>query len=122
MVNIAIVKSTSVSQISHLLNQSRKHRKDFTPGALVTDMTPANEEFWKKRLGADMRVLLGLFHVMQRVLDTLNHRCDLCWEALVGLQKCFYQHHEKDMKELLEVLKEGLLGGEKLTSSQMKEL
>ena len=69
-----------------------------------------------------MWVLLGLFHVMQRVLDTLDHRCDLCWEALVSLQKCFYKCDDTDMKELLEALKEGLLGGQKHTDKQTKEI
>ena len=120
IVNIAIVQSTSVSQVSHLLSQCRKYRKNFTPGALYTDITPANEDFWKKLLGADMPVLLGLFHVMQRVLDTLDHRCELHWEALVALQCCFYKHCENDHSLLLEVLKLGLLGGKKCSDSQIK--
>ena len=103
------MKSTAVAEISHLLIHARMGREQYTPHALYTDITPANETFWHQLLGADTMVLLGLFHLMQRVLDTLEHRCELYWQCLVQLQHCFYKTHDADLQNLLRVLKEGLL-------------
>ena len=124
MALLAFVKSTSASQTSHLLIQARLGRKEFTPGALCTDIAPANENFWKKTLGADTKVLLGLFHLMQRILDTLDHRCQLYWECLVMLQNCVCKCYDEDLENLLVALKGGLFckDGKKLSDTDIKKL
>ena len=66
----AIVKSTAVSEVSHLLIQAMKKRVSFKPFGLYMDITPNNSPFWKRIFGTDLHVLLGLFHLLQRITDT----------------------------------------------------
>mmetsp|Transcript_9985 Transcript_9985/g.15344 ORF Transcript_9985/g.15344 Transcript_9985/m.15344 type:complete len:213 (-) Transcript_9985:593-1231(-) len=77
---------------------------------------PSITSFWRKIFGNDLHVLLGLFHLMQRITDTMNPKCDLYWEALVKLKQSFYKYMDEDFLLLITALKDGTLSkeGEKL--------
>jgi hypothetical protein len=67
---MAIVESTSVDQIAHAVKQVHR-RSNFSPKAIFTDTWPANKSFWTWIFGEIVGVL-GLFHFMHRLLDTLR--------------------------------------------------
>ena len=110
----AVVSSTAVNQVSHALMEAKTKRKQFNPKGLYSDITPHNTTFWKRIFGVRLVVLLGLFHIMQRIVDTLDPKCGLYWDALVVLKECFYRFVESDFTKLRKSLLEGNLG-EKMT-------
>ena len=63
--------------------------------------------------GSGIVVLLGLFHYMHRVVDTLDPMSLLYWEVLVELKDCFYQYLQEDFRKLRECLMEGKFQGGK---------
>lgn len=120
----AIVSSVAVSQISHLLTQSILKRKKFKPFGLYADTTPNNKTYWKRLFGEDLLVLLGLFHLMQRVTDTLDTKCLLYWRAMVALRACFYSYFDEDFSLLINALKNGQFSqnGERLNDEDLRRL
>ena len=112
IVHLGIVRSTAVSQISHLLVKARQVRSKFTPKALYSDITPSNLIFWMSILGSGVVVLLGMFHCMHRVVDTLDPLSLVYWEVLVDLKDCFYRYAEADFRNLRECLLQGKFGRE----------
>ena len=124
VVNMAIVSSTAGSQISHLLQQSRSSRKQFHPAVLYSDTTPHNKDFWKSLFGDGVSVRLGLFHLMHRIVDTLDTRCEAYWEALVKLKECFYTYHDQDLARLITALKNGTFArdGRRYTDTEILKI
>jgi hypothetical protein len=80
---LGIVKSTAVSQVSHMLQAIIDKRPTFRPWIIYTDTWPCSGEFWMNIFGLLLIGRLGLFHLMKKILDTLNPRCALYWKALV---------------------------------------
>jgi hypothetical protein len=110
LITLAIVPMVKVSEISHL---SIKKRGQFAPGALYTDTCPNNDEFWKATFGNRLETRRGLFHLMHRIVDTLDPRCgDLYLKGLVGLKNCVYQYHQDDEHALLDALLMGKFIGQ----------
>jgi len=124
IVTMAIVNSTSVSQISHLLTQSIKRRTYFQPRALYSDTTPHNKAFWGLLFGQQLTVLLGLFHLLHRITDTIDPKCEKYWQAMVRLKECFYTYQESDLEALLKALKDGTINnqGIKMTEQEIVRL
>lgn len=116
IVQFGIVSSTAASQISHMVTQAKAKRNNFNPKALYSDITPNNLAFWVSILGSGVVVLLGMFHCMHRVVETLDPMSLLYWEVLVELKQCFYQYAEEDFRRLRQCLMEGKLGGGKQMS------
>jgi hypothetical protein len=50
---------------------------------------------------------LGLFHLMKRILDTLNPRCALYWKAMVEFKASVYRYNDVDEANLIRQLKNG---------------
>ena len=92
IVNLALVSSTSVTEISHLLTKSIQKRREFKPKGLYSDTTPHNKTYWQSLFGPQLVVLLGLFHLLHCIVDTLNAKCECYWEALVNLKDCMYTY------------------------------
>lgn len=46
---------------------------------------------------------------MQRITDTMNPKCEVYWEALIELKKCFYKYVDEDFSLLISALKNGTL-------------
>jgi len=124
LLHVAIVESTAVSQISHLLNEMKTKRTICSPQSLWSDITPSNLEFWREHLGDHLNVLLGLFHIMGRIVDTLNPRSGLYWEALDQLKQCFYFYNEQDFQALLACLTNGTFNStrEPMTQNEISQL
>ena len=72
IVSLAIVPSTKLFDVSHLLQQSTRRRTNFKPGVVYTDTIPNGERFWKEVFGPEVDCRLGLFHFLHRIVDTLN--------------------------------------------------
>ncbi len=68
---LAIVPTTVASEISHLLLQAIKNRIEFRPGIVYLDTCPSNNTFWKEHFGLEVTTKLGLFRLMQRIVDTM---------------------------------------------------
>jgi hypothetical protein len=84
---LALVLSTSVSQASHMLIEMLRKRPNFDPSVLCHDTCPHNKDFWAMIFGVNLEVRLGLFHLLHRIVHTLDPKCELCWKALVALKK-----------------------------------
>ena len=74
---------------------------------MYTDTCPHNESFWKSIYGASLETKLGLFHLLHRIYDTLDPRCNLYWKCLVQLKNAVYTYFEEDEAGLLAALKDG---------------
>jgi hypothetical protein len=125
IITLAIVPTTAANQISHLLLQSREKRTMFEPTVLYTDTCPHNDEFWKGIFGTYLlQTKLGLFHLLHRVVETLDTKCDLYWKCLVKLRNAIYTYFVEDEAALLKALKDGSFSkvGDKLTDKEIREL
>jgi hypothetical protein len=74
---------------------------------IYTDTWPHSCDFWKFIFGMLVIGRLGFFHLLKRILDTLNPRSARYWEALVGLKAVFYRYNADDENKLLRALKDG---------------
>ena len=121
---VALTGTTKVKEVSHLVTQAKIHRPNFNPKAIYSDTAPKNLSYWQRLFGPDLILVLGLFHLMQRITDTLNAKCQLYWEALVALKNCFYTYKSDDYAALLKCLKDGTINsdGEKLSEREIKQL
>ena len=121
---LAIVPSTSIKEVSHLLQQMVQNRRHFEPGTVYTDTCPHNKSFWKALLGEATEARLGLFHLMNRIYSTLDPKSGLYWKALVGLKKCIYSYHPDDEAKLITSLKQGTFSRvyTKYTDQEINEL
>jgi hypothetical protein len=98
----------AVSQISHLLLQSKEKQKSFKPAVLYTDTCPHNEAFWKNIFGTYLEAKLGLFHLLYHIMDTLDPKCELYWKcASMKLRNAIYTYFVEDEAALLKVLEDG---------------
>jgi hypothetical protein len=84
---LALVASTSVSQVSHMLVEILQKRSKFSPSLLYHDTCPHNQDFWRLLFGANVNVRLGLFHLLHQIVDTLDSKCELYWKGLVSLKE-----------------------------------
>jgi hypothetical protein len=122
---LAAVPSTAASQISHQLIQSREKRNDFEQAVLCSDTCPHNEKFWKLVFGTCLETKLGLFHLVHRMMDTLDPKAnDLCWKCVVKMRNSIHLYFVKDKAALLQALKNGSFSrtGEKLSDEAMRHL
>jgi hypothetical protein len=124
ILTLAMVPTTAASQISHLLLQMIEKREQFDPAVLYTDTCPHNEAFWKIIFGAALETKLGLFHLMHRIFDTLDPKCDIFWKCLVKLKDAVYSYVEEDEAALLKALKDGSFSktNEKLSDTEIRDL
>jgi hypothetical protein len=105
---LALVTNTSVSQVSHMLIEIiQKRETNFKPSVLYHDTCPHNQDFWRLLFGANLKVRLGLFHLLHRIIDTLDTKCELYWKGLVSLKKAVYRYDDNDLSGLLTCLREG---------------
>ena len=115
------VPTTAAKDISHLLNHTIS-KCNFQPSQVYTDICPNNDEFWKETFGCDVKTKLGLFHLMHRIVDTIDKHSELYWEAMVELKNCFYTYHAEDDANLIEALKNGHFGGKKYMDEEFNAL
>jgi hypothetical protein len=75
-------------------------------------------------LGLGLLGRLGLFHLMKRIVDTLNSRCRLYWKAMVNLKACFYKYNLKYEEALIAAMKNGTFDkdGEELNEDAITKL
>jgi hypothetical protein len=88
---LALVSSTSVSQVLHMLVDILQKIDNFNPSVLYHDTCPHNQDFWSMLFGANLDVHLGLFHLLHRIVDTLDTKCELYWKGLVSLKNKVYR-------------------------------
>jgi hypothetical protein len=121
---LALVASTSVSQVSHMLVEILQKRPTFKPSVLYHDTCPHNQDFWRLLFGDNVNVRLGLFHLLHRIVDTLDSKCELYWKGLVSLKKSVYRYDDEDLAGLLSSLRDGSFSrdGSKYSSSQIDDL
>jgi hypothetical protein len=120
-IHAQIVKSTGVDQVSHLLIESKLKMKENDPAVLYTDTCPHNAPFYKKIYGSGLLTRLGLFHLMHRIVDTLDTHSMVYWKVLVKLKACFYTYREVDLSALIRCLTDGSFyrDGSKLSRPQI---
>lgn len=104
---LAIVSSTAISQVSHMLIEIMKKRRNFDPAVLYHDTCPNNSEFWKTLFGSHVEVRLGLFHLLHRIVDTLDNKSEWYWKGLVDLKRTIYKYNSNDYTNLLEAMQNG---------------
>jgi hypothetical protein len=121
---LALVSSTSVSQVSHMLVEILKKRENFNPSVLYHDTCPHNQDFWRMLFGSNLEVRLGLFHLLHRIVDTLDSKCELYWKGLVSLKKIVYRYNDKDLAGLHTSLRDGSFSrnGMRYSPTQIDEL
>jgi hypothetical protein len=122
---LALVANTSVSQVSHMLVEIiQKRGSNFEPSVLYHDTCPHNQDFWRSLFGANLIVRLGLFHLLHRIVDTLDSKCEMYWKGLVSLKKSVYKYDPDDMAALLTSLGDGTFGrdGKKHTAADVELL
>jgi hypothetical protein len=125
MFTLGIVPTTAASQISHLLLQIREMRKEFKPAVVYTDTCPHNEAFWKRIFGTYyLETKLGLFHLLHRIMDTLDPKCGVYWKCVVRLRNAIYTYVLDDENALLRALKDGSFSktGEPLSDTEIRDL
>jgi hypothetical protein len=69
-------------------------------------------------------MLFGLFHLMHRIVDTLDAHSVVYWKVLVKLKTCFYIHREVKLSALVRCLMDGTFyrDGTKLPHTQINEI
>jgi hypothetical protein len=99
-------------------------RPNFKPSVLYHDTCPHNQDFWRMLFGANLEVRLGLFHLLHRIVDASDPKCELCWKGLVALKKSVCRCDDDDMTGLLQALKDGTFSrdGKKCSASEIDEL
>ena len=102
-----LVPSTKVGQVAHGVYQVSQ-RKNFKPKVIATDLWPAKQEFWLSIFG-NITGMLGIFHFIKRITDTLRISHSHFFRALYDLKDCIYQYDSVDYGNLLEVLKKGIM-------------
>jgi hypothetical protein len=124
IITLAIVPTTAASQVSHLLLQSREKQNNFKPAVLYTDTCPHNEAFWRGIFGTYLETKLGLFHLLHRIMDTLDSKCELYWTCVVRLRDSIYTYFPEDEAGLLKALKDGTFSktGDKLSDNEIRDL
>ena len=104
LVLTCIVPTTKAEDAAHALIQARA-RRSFNPGVVYTDTCPKNETFYRTVFGLSIGFSLGLFHLMQRMVKTLNIHCGgLFYQALAQLKDYVYFFDEKKTKAVEEAL------------------
>lgn len=121
---LAIVASTAISQVSHMLVEILQKRENFNPKVLYHDTCPNNQDFFKALFGANIDIRLGLFHLLHRIVDTLDNKCDWYWKALVSLKKTVYKYNDDNYASLLTSLGDGSfdMKGKKYTPREIDDL
>jgi hypothetical protein len=121
---LAIVSSTAVSQVSHMLVKMMKKRRSFKPSVLYHDTCPNNAAFWKQIFGSHFEIRLGLFHLLHRIVDTLDSKSEWYWEGLVALKQTIYEYNQDDLERLLAAMTNGTFDryGEKYSAAKIEDL
>ena len=122
IITALIVPSTKVENVSHGLIQSCLHREEFEPNTVYTDICPNNTAFWKQIFGSEIEAKLGLFHLVHRIVDTLDKHSELYWQCLTDLKQSLYKYNETDEVSLLTALKNGAFPGGKLSDDEIRSL
>jgi hypothetical protein len=121
---LAIVATTAISQVSHMLVEIMEKRQNFDPSVLYHDTCPNNADFWKALFGTHVDIRLGLFHLLHRIVDTLDSKSEVYWKALVDLKKTVYKYNSTDYSGLLTSLSDGSFdrAGRKYTPREIEDL
>ena len=114
------VPSTKLSDVSHALTQAAPRLKNVS--VMTTDTIPHGVDFWKTTLGKQIKCRLGLFHFIQRIIDTLDQHCEHYWRCMVQLKLCIYFYNKGDYDGLIKALRDGTLGEKKLTEEEIENL
>jgi hypothetical protein len=117
-----LVKTTEAIEIAHQV-EGVARRPNFCPKLLYSDTWPNNKEFWEMLFGPQVLGRLGLYHFMQRLVETLRQGHELYHEALQQLCLAIYDWHEDDFEALVKCLKQGLMGngGEIWTDEEIED-
>jgi len=118
-----LVQSTKVCEIAHGVHQV-SCRPTFKPKVVATDTWPAKKEFWLSIFATATTGMLGLFHFMKRIVDTLRITNSKFYHALRDLKECIYNHNPDDYGKLIEVLQNGTMshGAMPMTHLQIDDL
>jgi hypothetical protein len=123
IITLALVPTTAVSQISHLLLLKKK-RKVYKPAVLYTDTCPHNEAFGNNMFGTYLETKLGLFHLLHCIMDSLDPKCELYWKCVMKFRNAIYAYFIEDEVTLLKALKDGSLSKtkEKFSDAAIRDL
>ncbi len=74
--------------------------------------------------GTYLETKLGLFHLIHRIMDTLDPKCELYWKCVVKLRNAIYTYFVEDEAALLKALKDGSFSKtkEKLSDAAIRDL
>jgi hypothetical protein len=100
-------------------------REYFNPSVLYHDTCPHNQVFWSMLLfRANLEVRLGLFHLLHRIVNTLDTNCELYWRGLVSLKNKVYRYNNEDLIGLYTSLCDGSFScdGKKYSLAQIIKL
>ena len=124
IVALGIVSSTTMNQVAHLVTSIVKKCPTFRSKVIYTNMLPNSDKFWSMMFGTNCKGHLGLFHCMKKILDTLDNKCKLYWEAVVDPKYALYEYDPADEEKLLTVMKNGTLSkhSKKHTNQDIKQL
>jgi hypothetical protein len=122
IVGVWTVPSTKIANASHGLRECVEKRRQFCPATVYTDTMPHNIDFWQQLFGSGVDCKLGLFHLLHRIIETMDPHSLLYWEALDELRQCIYYYNGEDLAGLLKALLEGTFNGEKYTHQQIHNI
>jgi hypothetical protein len=118
-----LVQSTKVGEVAHGVQLVSK-RINFNPKVVATDTWPAKRDFWLGIFTTATTGMLGLFHFMKRIVDTLRITNSKFHHALRDLKDCVYGHEADDYAKLIGVLQQGTMSrnAEPMTHAQIEDL
>ncbi len=97
------------------------HRLHFKPKGYCTDTYPVGAEYWKLKLG-DIARSLGLWHFEGRLTGCMQPNHINYGPVYTGLPECIHYYHLEDWANLVRVLKDGTLNGEKFDDDEIDEM
>jgi hypothetical protein len=124
ILGVALVKSTAMSQVSHMLTTMLKNRKKFEPSVLYHDTCPNLHNFFAHLFGNHLEQRLGLFHLMHRIVETLDNKCEKYWKAMVQLKNSIYETDTSDEAALLACLQDGTFSrvGKRYSTREIEDI
>ena len=117
---MALTNTTAAYETLHLI-EDLAHRKNFKPDVHFYDTYPDNEGLWSLHF-PQTKGRLDVFHLVQRISDTLRPTHCKFREALHALSACIYQKNEDDVAAVKRALMDGSLNGKQHTTTEIKEL
>ncbi len=97
-------------------------RPHFGPKGYCTDTFPSGAEYWKTKLGNNVDGSLGMWHFEKWLTGEMQPNHVDYPQAYTRLLESIRYYHPEDWANLVHVLKDGTLNGEKHSNAEINEM